>query len=241
MNFMSNTKELQKINTDILDNIHAVYVTDIKEIQQYFPQHIQDTIDKLDDKTKQKIINSGRRMTSGIKSSIPMICNGDKCCLQSICALLAHQVQPQGFSCPYEEMMVDKLTAEYYNTLQIDPYNRIERDQVKQMVELIIIDNRASSEVARNGLYTEQVVGVDNKGRPIVNLVESLAYNIKLKTQHRLEKLQQELLGTRKVKKQYDLDGRRDPSSKASTLYEKFKEIAEAEVIDGPKEQDIKQ
>lgn len=222
---MSNKKELLKINSNFLENIHNLYLTDIEEIQQYYPKHIKDKLDNLDDDVKIEILKTGKRMTSGIKSSIPMKCKGSKCCLSSVCSLFKNNLAPIDYPCPYEEFMVDKLTAEYYISLEIDPFNRVERDQVKQMVELMIIDNRASADISDKGLYTMQVVGATNKGLPIYNEVESLAYNIKIKTQTRIEKIQQELLATRKIKKQMEIGKNDDPSSRASNLVEKYKQL----------------
>ena len=65
---------------------------------------------------------------------------------------------------------------------------------------------------------------------------ESIAYNIKMRTQARLEKLQNELLATRKIRKQLEVDKHDDPSVKASTLFEKFRDISEAEVVNGESE-----
>lgn len=227
---MNQNKELQKISTNILDEIHKVYVSNIEEIKQYYPEHIKNAFENLSEKAKKQIITTGRRMTSGIKSSIPMVCKVEKCCLSSVCALIENGIAPKGFPCPYEELMVDKLTAEYYRSLNIDPFDRIERDQVKQLVELAIIENRANADIAQNGLYTLQSQGCDNKGRPIFNEIESLAYNIKIKTQGRIQKIQNELLATRKIKKQLEVEKVEDPSTKASSLLEKFRELKEANV-----------
>jgi len=229
---MSTSKELQRINTTVLDQIKEVYLSDVREIEEYYPQELKERVQNLTDEVKKDIIRTGRRMTSGINSSIPMLCRADKCCLSATCALLRNKIQPDGFPCPYEELMVDKLTSEYYITLQIDPFNRVERDLIKAMVELIIIDNRASADIAKNGLYSVQNVGVDNKGRPIENIVESLAYNIKIKTQVRIDKIQNELLATRKVKKQLEVDKGNDPSSNASNLFDRFKNFMEAKKVD---------
>lgn len=230
MIFMSDSKDLQKINTEVLDAIHEVYVSNIEEIKQYYPENIKEKFENLSEKAKTQIVTSGRRMTSGIKSSIPMLCKDEKCCLSSICALHENGIAPKTFPCPYEELMVDKLTTEYYKTLDIDPFNRIERDQVKQLVELAIIENRANADIAKNGLYTLQSQGCDNKGRPIFNEVESLAYGIKLKTQTKIQKIQNELLATRKIKKQLEVDNPQDPSTRASDLLSKYKELKEAKV-----------
>lgn len=225
-------KELQTTSKNFLENIKAVYLANIEELQEYYPAHIKNKLDNLSNEAKKQIIKSGRRMTSGINSPIPMKCTGANCSLNSVCGLLKNGVEPTGFPCPYEELMVDKLTLEYYHSLDIDPFNRVERDQVRQMVELIIIDNRVSADIAEKGLYTLQCVGADNKGKALYNEVESIAYNIKLKTQSRLEKLQQELLATRKIKKQLSMDQPNDPSSKASNLYERFKKFKNDQIDD---------
>jgi len=228
---MQNGKQLQKVNTNVLDSINSAYISDVKEIEEYYPEHIRKKFEKLDDKAKAEIVKTGRRMTSGIKSSIPMICKGSECCLKSICALFDNQVAPVNYRCPYEEFMVDKLTAEYYATLEVDPFNRVERDLIKQMVELIIIDNRSSADISSEGLYTKQTIGIDNKGRTIENVTESIALGIKMKTQARIEKLQNELLATRKIRKQLDVGKGEDPSSKASDLYERFKDFSDKNKI----------
>lgn len=227
---MENSKQLQ-VSTNALQKISETYIKDISVIQEYYPKHIKEKIDNLTKDQKKEVINFGRRMASGIKSSIPMRCKGKKCCLGRICALLKNGIAPENCQCPYEEFMVDKLTAEYYSSLQVDPFNRVERDLVKQLVELIIIDNRASSDIGNDGLYSVQNVGVDNKGRAITNITESLAFNIKMRTQVRIEKIQNELLATRKIRKQFEVGQNDDPSSKASDLYERFKNFTEKNEI----------
>jgi hypothetical protein len=227
---MENT-QLTKVNTKALDNIGSSYVTDIKDLQAYLPKETNVKIESLSQDIKDEIVKAGRRYVSGIKSSIPMICKNKSCCLQYTCALLKNNLAPTNYPCPYEEFMVDRLTAEYYSSLNVDPFNRVERDLIKQMVELIIIDNRASADLSTQGLYTTQVVGANNKGVPLEMTVESLAYSIKLKTQVRIQKIQNELLATRKVQKQFDVGKKDDPSSKSADLFERYKEFVDKNEI----------
>lgn len=242
---MEPNKQIQKLETgkSYLEAVDATYMADISELQSYLPKDNKDKIDKLSNDAKTEIVKSSRRMTSGIRSSIPMVCKANKCCMAKTCTLLKNDVAPLGYLCPYEEFMVDKLTSEYYVTLAVDPFNRTERDLIKQMVEMIIIDNRTSADIANDGLYMDQIVGADNKGKPLISKVESLAYSIKLKTQARIDKLQNELLATRKIKKQLNVGGHDDPSSRSSNLIERFRELkgtkiedVKVEIInDGPK------
>ena len=228
---MSKAMQILEVNKTALESISTSYLNTPGELLEYYPKDQQSKIENLTQEVKNDIIKTGRRYISGIKSSIPMKCKGDKCCLSLSCALFKNSIAPIGYLCPYEEYMVDKLTMEYYTSLQVDPFNRLERDLIKQMVELIIIDNRTSSDLSENGLYMDQAVGADNKGVPIITKVESLAYSIKIKTQQRIEKIQNELVATRKIKKQLKTEDSDNPASRASNLFDRYKEYVEKENI----------
>ena len=45
MSYMPDMKSLQKINTNLLDKIQEVYVSNIDEIKQYYPQSIKKKFD----------------------------------------------------------------------------------------------------------------------------------------------------------------------------------------------------
>ncbi len=186
-------------------------------------------------KAQIQIITNGLRTFNKniIQKSIALVCLGPDCFMANKCCLQEARCAPIGSSCLIEKMLIDQWEHEYLEDLDIDN-SKIERDMVRDMIEMDIIDWRTSNELSKNNsIFDWQIVGMDEKtGKPYYRKEESVALGIKLKLKAKKDKLREDLMATRKVKAKFGVDKRIDPSRYASDLRMKYEAVKEAQVED---------
>lgn len=167
-----------------------------------------------------------------MKFSAPLVCLGPKCSSSGRCPLLKAGVAPLTHACPLELMLIDQWEKEYVDDLGIDMQSKVELDMVRDLIEADLIDWRTSGDLAANGLYDWNTIGVTDNGKPIVRKEEAVSLSIKLKIKTRKDKIREELLATRKIKAKFGINKIVDPSSYSSDLSQRYKEIQEATVTE---------
>lgn len=181
----------------------------------------------------------------GIVSSIPIICKAEDCPYYPTCPLRALGVSVstiKGQRCPVEVTKILRKFEEYVEQFQVDIDNvdHVVLSLIKELIDYDIQIERADNIMASDGHFlADEVVGVDANGRPIKNKVISKPVDYKeraLKKRHEILSL---LNSTPKDKAGNNLTISFDPSTYASKLMQRAKElqgegviIADYEVID---------
>ena len=122
------------------------------------------------------------RVKTGMVTSIPMICKGEKCSFKDNCKLFQENAHPLNFPCPYELGMVRVLMAEYVDKLEVDINDIVEFCQIRDLVNLEVQEMRSAKFLAK--LYKRygdwgKVCGYYNTGKPIINDYAHYAVNNK--------------------------------------------------------------
>lgn len=227
---MPSEKELLKSETLVPGNKTGVPTVQTI-LNKYYPQEV------LKDKqfTNEQLIDLSKMLrscSSGLTYFTPMKCAGDKCPARDKCSLFKNGLAPIAYTCPIEAMLTDVWEQEYIETLDIDIHNKIERDLVKELVEADIIEMRASSDLARSGLYDYNAIGVDAEGRAIYKKEEAVSIKIKMLFKKRKDKAIEDFLATRKSRVKFGVSKQMDPSRYASSLKERYTKISQNEVMD---------
>jgi len=152
------------------------------------------------------------------------------CAMEVRCPMQKSGIAPIGHNCPIELMLIDQWEIEYLEDLGVDKQSKIELDLVRDMIESDLMDWRTSNDIAANGMFDWNAIGVTNEGKAIYKKDEAISINIKLKFKARKDRLREDLMATRKVRARFGLTKSIDPSKLASSLQERYQKIKEAEV-----------
>ena len=155
-----------------------------------------------DEKKKARVAaeTSPGRIKTGMVTSIPMICKGDKCVFKDTCKLYLDGDNPLDKPCPYEMGMVKTLMADYVEALDVDINDIVEYSQIRDLVNLEIQDLRASKYLAKESFITENVVGISAEGEPIFKKELHLAVELSDKVSKKKNQLFKQLVATREAK-----------------------------------------
>ncbi len=140
------------------------------------------------------------RVKTGMVTSIPMICRGEKCVFKDNCHLFQIDAAPVGFACPYELGMVRVLMSEYVDKLEVDINDIVEYSQIRDLVNLEVQDMRAAKYLSKESFIQENVVGISGDGEPIFRKELHLAVELSEKTAKRKSQLLKQLAATREAK-----------------------------------------
>lgn len=160
-----------------------------------------------------------------IRVSGPILCLGPKCPSADRCPIQRAGVAPISHSCPVELMLIDMWEEEYISDLGVDKQSKLEIDMVRDLIESDLIDWRTSNEIAKNGLYDWNAVGMSDTGKPIFRKEENVAIGIKLKFKTRKDKIREDFMGTRKIRAKFGMAKTMDPSKFASQLQKRYEKI----------------
>lgn len=211
----------------------------IRELfQDYYPPEVLEHM-TIEQEKIQALSGSLRTLTKNIiKSSSPLTCLGPKCYSAARCPIQKAGVAPISHPCPIELMLIDQWEADYIEDLGIDKQSKIELDLVNDMVESDLMDWRASHELATNGLFDWNAVGVADNGSPILRKEEAVAIGIKLKFKARKDRVREDLMATRKMRAKFGLSKSLDPSKFAATLQTRYNSIKNAQITDADSDTD---
>ena len=133
-------------------------------------------------------------------SSIPMNCEAEKCVYASTCPLLKENVAPKNNPCPIEMSMVSQFTTEYLEQLDVNPNNLVEVSMVRDLVDQEVQYMRKTKLLAKEHFIQENVIGIDQDGKPILKKELHLAVELEDKLHKRRKDLRNQLLATREAK-----------------------------------------
>jgi hypothetical protein len=140
------------------------------------------------------------RVKTGMVTSIPMICKGDKCVFKDTCKLYLDGDNPYDKPCPYEMGMVKVLMSEYVDRLEIDINDIVEYCQIRDLVNLEVQDMRAAKYLSKESFIQENIIGISGDGEPIFRKELHLAVELSEKTAKRKSQLLKQLAATREAK-----------------------------------------
>lgn len=130
-------------------------------------------------------------------SSIPMRCMSDKCPFADTCPLEQNNVAPKGKPCPIEMALVSQFMESIMSELRVNPDNLIEVSMVRDLVDQEIQQLRATKILAKESFIQENIIGIDDQGRPIVKKEMHLAVELSDKLLKRKKEIRNQMMATR--------------------------------------------
>ena len=184
---------------------HKTYTGGLSPIlDNYLPDGLTLTEDE-----KKMVSHGMRNLSTGLRSSMPISCYGDKCPFKLQCPL--HQIgkAPVGKACPVESMLLDLYTKRYLDEFKVDSDLMSEVTTMTMLAATHVLEMRAFMLLGKDddenpdGLI-KNVVGFNNDDEPIVQLQEHPAYNQIERAWRWRRNLLESLVGTRKEKYKRD-------------------------------------
>jgi hypothetical protein len=130
-------------------------------------------------------------------SSIPMRCTSDKCPFADTCPLEQQNVAPKGKPCPIEMALVSQFMESIMNELRVNPENLIEVSMVRDLVDQEVQQLRATKILAKESFIQENIIGIDDQGRPIIKKEMHLAVELSDKLLKRKKEIRNQMMATR--------------------------------------------
>ena len=169
-------------------------------LENYLPDGLELTAEE-----KKSVTKGMANLSTGLRSSMPITCYGDKCPFKLQCPL--HQIgkAPEGKACPVESMLLDLYTKRYLDEFRVDSDLMSEVTTMTMLAATHILEMRAFCLLGKDdnenpdGLI-KNVVGFNNDDEPIVQLQEHPAYNQIERAWRWRRNLLESLVGTRKEK-----------------------------------------
>lgn len=161
----------------------------------FFPEVWSDT-----QKAQAAEIVRPQRVKTGMLSAIPMSCTATKCPYADVCPLLEKNLAPEGKPCPIELSMVKVFFDSYVEELDVDVTKMVEVSMVRDLVDQEIQQNRSTWLLSLQHFIQDNVVGVDQDGKPIYKKELHFAVDYQDRIYKRKEKLRSALLATREAR-----------------------------------------
>lgn len=178
------------------------------------------------------ISNHIRRLSTGASAMTPMYCGGDRCPIKERCPLWRIGKAPIARQCPIEVDLMRMWIEQYMTEYDVDPGNFTEVGYVNELAELSILEMRLNAQLSKpenSSLVTDQTVGVDREGDPIVQKQISPFMEQKERIQNRRSKIIKLMVGDRQeqYKKEAALKIKldKDPSSRYSEMRTKLENL----------------
>lgn len=181
----------------------------------------------------------------GFTATAPMICTAEQCPYSSKCPLGTNNTYPIGKECPIESSIIDMWYADYVKELGIDPDSKVDGALVGDLVFWEILEKRATEELAKKPeIIQKNLAGFQqtNEGlKPVYRDEMNQIVHFLEKAQKQKLKIMNALIATREAKAKDVNRVMADPSTYASKLLERARELtrmaADAGLIDvTPKE-----
>lgn len=196
VNIRNTTNEQQLA---IIKNKHP----ELKALLEVYPI---EEIDKLMSK-KKKLAKIAETLSHGIVThtslnSMIMTCAAG-CPFADVCLLANNELAPFGYPCPIEKKVVAELESDIITSLDIDRNDPIEMDLVWDLIDLKLLDLRASGGLKDGRLVqvVEQKVGQ----QVIVRDEVSPTLEMKLELKKLKHQIIDSFVGTRRAKKKYGM------------------------------------
>lgn len=176
-----------------------------------------------------RIANAMCSTQTGLCANIPIICKGAKCPFIETCGIKAVGMNVddlKGQRCPVEIADITRRFQWYTAHLEIDADDVVDLGMVKELVDIDVMLERANKRMAAEGDFVEMVaVGVDGEGNAIRKPEIRKSVDFKERMQKRKDTILQLLNATRKDKAGSKVTIDMDPSSYASQLLEKKRQL----------------
>jgi len=130
-------------------------------------------------------------------SSIPMRCAAEKCPFADTCPLEQQNVAPKGKPCPIEMALVSQFMESIMSELRVNPENLIEVSMVRDLVDQEVQQLRATKILAKESFIQENIIGIDDQGRPIIKKEMHLAVELSDKLLKRKKEIRNQMMATR--------------------------------------------
>jgi len=186
----------------------------------------------------EKMQNSMKSGKHGITSTIPIICRGSQCPYIETCPMANMEVDVEtlkGQRCPVEVSKIMNKFDAYVSYFEIDPDNvdHVVIGLIKELIDYEIQIERADRVMAKEGDFLEDVIiGVSPDGREFSNREISKPIEYKERAIKKKHEILQLLNSTPKDKAGQKLQINMDPSTYASQLMARARELQETDVID---------
>ena len=169
------------------------------------------------------VTRSLRHLSTGLNAIVPIFCGGEeKCVFKQICPFIKIGKPPVLRPCYVEKQLITTWTVTYMEEFQVDPSNLSEMSLIMELAELDIYDWRATFQLHKGSgptMLQEQMVAVDENGRPIYNKVIHQAWEVKERIKRRKMQVLESLVGTRREKYKRDAALKRTNSDDPSNEY----------------------
>jgi hypothetical protein len=193
----------------------------------------------LTEQEKKNVTQGVKRLSSGLRASMPITCYGDKCPFKLQCPL--HQQLgrvPEGKPCPIEGMLLDQYTKRYIDEFDVKSDAMSEVTTMTMLASTHVMEMRAFILLGKDenenpdGLI-KNVVGFNSDEEPIIQLQEHPAFNIIERAWRWRKNLLESLVGTRKEKYKRDaVMGTVGPASVSTAASDMRSTIEKLTIID---------
>lgn len=183
----------------------------------------------LTPKETKRLILYLNTLKHGFAATAPMICMGEQCPYSKKCPLGSNNTYPIGKECPVEGTLLEMWHGDYVRELGVDPDSKVDGALVGDLVFWEILEKRATEELANKPeILQKNVAGFQNTPdglKPVYKDEMNQIVNFLEKAQRQKLKIMNALIATREAKAKDVNRIMADPSTYASKLLEKAREL----------------
>lgn len=199
----------------------------------------------LTPKQTKKLVLYLNTLKHGFSATAPIICLGEQCPYAPKCPLGANNTYPLGESCPIEATIIAEWYNDYVRELGVDPDSKVDGALVGDLVFWEMLEKRGTEELAKNpAIMQKNVAGftIDSEGKqkPVYRDEMNQIINFLEKAQRQKLKIMNALIATREAKAKDVNRIMADPSTYASKLLEKARELEKKAAEAGVTEAEFK-
>lgn len=170
----------------------------------------------------------------GLYAAIPMLCKGEECAYATLFPDLHSGHTEEDERCPVEVAFIMTKYDQYVKELDIQPSDAVDMSILRDLIDYDVQILRADNKMVLEGDFLkEQVVSIDDTGKPIFKEDISPTANYKDKIQVRRNKTLEMLNSTRKDKAGTKITAVMDPSSYAKELLMRTVQNDSADTVEG--------
>ena len=206
-----------------------------------FAKKLQDGYEiTLTPKESKRLILYINTLKHGFSAMVPIICTGEQCPYAKKCPLGSNNNYPIGKDCPIEGTLLEMWYTDYVKELGVDPDSKVDGALVGDLVFWEILEKRATEELANKPqIIQKNFAGFQQTSEgatPVYKDEMNQIVNFLEKAQRQKLKIMNALIATREAKAKDASRIIADPSTYASKLLEKARELtkkaAEAGIIE---------
>lgn len=205
---MTDLNSQNSINFRNLEEVSTSPSAEVNALLQFYPEEAKEKLMK----NKEKITNVAKSFANlsidGVTvATTVMRCDPEKCPHRSVCILAKNEIAPNGYPCPIETKVFHQLKTDLMSTLEIDPINAIEMELLNNLIDMKLLDLRASSAMNNGEVITLASSTMKNEKAGIENtstrfelhpafILKQEVYEIKMD-------IMESFIGTRRAKKKF--------------------------------------